>query len=104
MVPRVARYTMIQLLTLDTWADDIARWVIGVHNPETHEIVDGVFYYCLFFVFFIGIGVFVFWNLITAIIVETAFAISDSDANSQARETLGLWEQILFFEPSPRRV
>mmetsp|Transcript_37578 Transcript_37578/g.88346 ORF Transcript_37578/g.88346 Transcript_37578/m.88346 type:complete len:548 (+) Transcript_37578:102-1745(+) len=94
-VPRVVEYfgdllrsmyTMIQLLTLDTWTDDIARWVIGTYNFEEKTIEDGVFYYCLFFVGFIGIGVFVFWNLITAIIVETAFAISDSDASSQARE------------------
>ncbi|CAE7205675.1 CACNA1A, partial [Symbiodinium pilosum] len=80
-------YTMIQLLTLDTWTDDIARWVIDSRfNASQGLPEEGVFYYCLFFVGFIGIGVFVFWNLITAIIVETAFAISDSDANSQARE------------------
>ena len=54
---------MIQLLTLDTWTDDIARWVIGTYNFDEKTIEDGVFYYCLFFVGFIGIGVFVFWSL-----------------------------------------
>ena len=60
--PLLIRYTMIQLLTLDTWTDDIARWVIGTYNFEEKTIEDGVFYYCLFFVGFIGIGVFVFWS------------------------------------------
>ena len=81
-------YTMIQLLTLDTWADTIARFAIDpTFNPLDRPYErKGWFPYSLFFIFFIGIGVFVFWNLITAIIVETAFAISDSDSNSQARE------------------
>jgi len=76
-------YTMIQLLTLDTWTDTIARYTI---DPKFSSNGNAYFPYCLFFVMFIGIGVFVFWNLITAIIVETAFAISDADSNSQARE------------------
>lgn len=76
-------YTMIQLLTLDTWADSIARFAI---DPTVSANGNAYFPYCIFFVLFIGIGVFVFWNLITAIIVETAFSISSDDSNSQARE------------------
>ncbi|CAL1129553.1 unnamed protein product [Cladocopium goreaui] len=76
-------YTMIQLLTLDTWVDTIARYAI---DPTFSANGKAYFPYCIFFVLFIGIGVFVFWNLITAIIVETAFAISSDDSNSQARE------------------
>lgn len=68
-------YTLFQLMTLDTWADTIARPVIDVD-----------FNLSLFFVGFIGIGVFVFWNLITAIVVENAFAIAGADTTSQVKE------------------
>jgi len=84
---------MIQLLTLDTWVDTIARYCIDeCWDIEGCGLIDGNpprsanFAFSLFFVGFIGLGVFVFWNLITAIIVETAFSIAESDANSQARE------------------
>eukprot|EP00933_Yihiella_yeosuensis_P009486 TRINITY_DN115402_c0_g1_i1.p1 TRINITY_DN115402_c0_g1~~TRINITY_DN115402_c0_g1_i1.p1 ORF type:complete len:339 (+),score=56.86 TRINITY_DN115402_c0_g1_i1:145-1017(+) len=68
-------FTMFQLMTMDTWADTIAR-----------PVLDLDFSMSLFFVAFIGIGVFVFWNLITAIIVENAFAIAQKDSSNQARE------------------
>lgn len=68
-------YTLFQLMTLDTWADTIARPVIDVNFNLT-----------LFFVGFIGIGVFVFWNLITAIVVENAFEIAGEDSTSKVKE------------------
>merc|ERR1712151_472196 len=40
----------------------------------------------LFFIAFIGLGVFVFWNLITAIIVENALSIAKEDSAHQAKE------------------
>jgi len=70
-------FTMFQLMTLDTWADTIARPVIDV---------EGHWNFAWFFVGFIGLGVFVFWNLITAIIVNTAFEITQNDDNSKAKE------------------
>merc|ERR1719277_273603 len=68
-------FTMFQLMTLDTWADTIAWPVMHLQ-----------FHYSLFFVVFIGLGVFVFWNLITAVIVENAFSIAKEDSAHQAKE------------------
>jgi len=76
-------FTMFQLMTLDTWADTIARPTIDPLVSSTGQADFGL---VLFYIGFIGIGVFVFWNLITAIIVENAFSISQTDANSQAKE------------------
>merc|ERR1719188_1943906 len=44
------------------------------------------FHMSLFFVCFVGLGVFVFWNLITAVIVENAFSIAKEDSAHQAKE------------------
>mmetsp|Transcript_10483 Transcript_10483/g.22840 ORF Transcript_10483/g.22840 Transcript_10483/m.22840 type:complete len:251 (+) Transcript_10483:3-755(+) len=41
---------------------------------------------CLFFVLFIFVAVFVFWNLITAVLVENAMSIANEDAQQQAKE------------------
>eukprot|EP00416_Gambierdiscus_australes_P033977 CAMPEP_0171101336 /NCGR_PEP_ID=MMETSP0766_2-20121228/54687_1 /TAXON_ID=439317 /ORGANISM="Gambierdiscus australes, Strain CAWD 149" /LENGTH=588 /DNA_ID=CAMNT_0011561365 /DNA_START=87 /DNA_END=1853 /DNA_ORIENTATION=+ len=68
-------FTMFQLMTMDTWGFDIARPVMEL-EPEL----------ALFFVAFIGIAVFIFWNLITAIIVENAFSIASEDSAHQAKE------------------
>jgi len=68
-------FTMFQLMTMDTWGFDIARPVMKK---------DGAL--GLFFVAFVGIAVFIFWNLITAIIVENAFTIAQSDSAHQAKE------------------
>ncbi|CAE8583200.1 unnamed protein product, partial [Polarella glacialis] len=40
----------------------------------------------IFFVAFVGLGVFVFWNLITAIIVENASKIAQDDDSTKAKE------------------
>ena len=61
------RYTMIQLLTLDTWTDDIARWVIGTYNFDEKTIEDGVFYYCLFLRW-------VYWNWCLRLLEPRLFA------------------------------
>jgi len=68
-------FTMFQLMTLDTWSDTIA-W----------PVMETQFHYSIFFVVFIGLGVFVFWNLITAVIVENAFSIAKEDSAHQAKE------------------
>eukprot|EP00927_Polykrikos_kofoidii_P074543 TRINITY_DN70544_c0_g1_i1.p1 TRINITY_DN70544_c0_g1~~TRINITY_DN70544_c0_g1_i1.p1 ORF type:complete len:596 (-),score=120.54 TRINITY_DN70544_c0_g1_i1:132-1745(-) len=68
-------FTMLQMLTLDSWCDAIARPLMR-KNAELLSV---------FFLSFIGIGVFVFWNLITAIIVDSAFRIAKEDASSQAK-------------------
>merc|ERR1719387_2704163 len=39
-----------------------------------------------FFIFFVMLAVFVFWNLITAIIVDTAFCIAKEDSAQLAKE------------------
>lgn len=67
--------TLFQLMTLDTWMEDIAR-----------PVVDQQFNLVIFFVLFINLGVFVFWNLITAIIVENAFNLEKKDAAGVAKQ------------------
>lgn len=67
-------FTLFQLMTLDTWADLIARPIMKV-NPDLG----------LFFVFFVTVAVFVVMNLITAVIVENAFAIARDDQEQAAK-------------------
>merc|ERR1719420_376903 len=67
-------FTLFQLMTLDTWADLIARPIMKT-QPELG----------LFFVFFVTVGVFVVMNLITAVIVENAFAIAKDDQEQAAK-------------------
>jgi Ca2+-binding EF-hand superfamily protein len=67
-------FTLFQLMTLDTWADLIARPMMATH-PELG----------LFFVFFVTVAVFVVMNLITAVIVENAFAIAKDDQEQAAK-------------------
>lgn len=67
-------FTLFQLMTLDTWADLIARPMMETH-PELG----------LFFVFFVTVAVFVVMNLITAVIVENAFAIAKDDQEQTAK-------------------
>merc|ERR1740133_633465 len=44
------------------------------------------FWLPMFYITFVGVGVFVFWNLITAIVVDSAFKIAKEDAAQQAKE------------------
>jgi len=67
-------FTMLQLITLDTWVDLVAT-----------PVMDKQPFLSLFFIGFIGIGVFVFWNLVTAIVVESAFEIVQQDSAAQAK-------------------
>merc|ERR1711972_701904 len=62
-------------MTLDTWADTIAR-----------PVMEEQFGLCIFFIIYNGLAVFVFWNLITAIVVESAMAISREDDAHKAKE------------------
>lgn len=68
-------FTMFQLTTLDTYFNNIIRPVMK-RQPHLG----------MFFIGFVLLTVFVFWNLITAVIVETAFAISKQDQESIAKE------------------
>lgn len=68
-------FTMVQLITMDTYCDLVVRPIM-VKQP----------YLALFFIFFITVGVFIVMNLVTAIIVENAFAIVREDTESQAKE------------------
>eukprot|EP00746_Dinoflagellata_sp_MGD_P164523 gnl/MRDRNA2_/MRDRNA2_93190_c0_seq1.p1 gnl/MRDRNA2_/MRDRNA2_93190_c0~~gnl/MRDRNA2_/MRDRNA2_93190_c0_seq1.p1 ORF type:complete len:590 (-),score=132.71 gnl/MRDRNA2_/MRDRNA2_93190_c0_seq1:38-1807(-) len=67
-------FTLFQLMTLDTWADLIARPMMKTHPGLG-----------LFFVFFVTVAVFVVMNLITAVIVENAFAIAKDDQEQAAK-------------------
>jgi len=70
-VPK-AMFTLFQIMTLDSWTQ--------VARPIVHERS----YLAGYFVFFISIAVFVLSNLITAVIVENAFAISKEDEEEVA--------------------
>lgn len=73
--PVRSMFTLFQLMTMDTWAYTIAR-----------PVMEKEWWLCLFFVAFIMIGVFVFWNLITAVIVENAMSIANEDAQQKAKD------------------
>jgi len=73
--PLRSMFTMFQLMTLDTWAFDIAR-----------PVMEKQFGLSVFFVLFIFVGVFVFWNLITAIIVENAMKVANEDSSQKAKD------------------
>eukprot|EP00747_Dinoflagellata_sp_TGD_P183072 gnl/TRDRNA2_/TRDRNA2_37737_c0_seq1.p1 gnl/TRDRNA2_/TRDRNA2_37737_c0~~gnl/TRDRNA2_/TRDRNA2_37737_c0_seq1.p1 ORF type:complete len:565 (+),score=133.43 gnl/TRDRNA2_/TRDRNA2_37737_c0_seq1:111-1805(+) len=68
-------FTMVQLMTMDKWADTVARPIMSCN-----------FGLAFFFVGFVSLGVFVVLNLVTAIIVENAFTIAMEDAESQAKD------------------
>jgi len=68
-------FTMVQLITMDTYCDLVIRPMMEVEPLMA-----------LFFIFFITVGVFIVMNLVTAIIVENAFAIVNEDSESQAKE------------------
>jgi len=70
-----AMFTMLQLMTLDTYSDSVIR-------PLMVEKA----WLGLFFVFFITVGVFIVMNLITAVIVDNAFRILHEDVESQAKD------------------
>jgi Na+-transporting methylmalonyl-CoA/oxaloacetate decarboxylase gamma subunit len=67
--------TMFQLMTLDTYFDLIMRPVMA------REPLMGVF-----FIVFVLLGVFVFMNLVTAVIVDTAFNIAQADKENEGKE------------------
>jgi len=73
--PLRSMFTLFQLMTMDTWGYNIAR-----------PIMQKDWWMCLFFVVFIMIGVFVFWNLITAIVVENAMNIANEDTQQKAKD------------------
>jgi hypothetical protein len=68
-------FTMVQLITMDTYCDDIIR-PVAKEKPAL----------AVFFVLFIAVGVFVVMNLVTAIIVDTAQNIVKQDTEQQAKE------------------
>merc|ERR1719409_1950959 len=65
-------------MTLDTWCDTIARPVLEVSKENTFVIT-------MYFLSFVGVGVFIFWNLVTAIVVENAFKISEADDAAKSK-------------------
>merc|ERR1719350_734980 len=66
---------MFQLMTMDVYCDTIVRPIMKKQG-----------WLCLFFIFYIMVAVFVFWNLITAVIVENAFSMAKEDAAHRAKE------------------
>lgn len=70
-------FTMLQLITLDTYFTEVIRPITDVQP-----------YLAIFFVLFIAIGVFVVLNLITAIIVQNAEDIRKDDKDSLARDAI----------------
>jgi len=68
-------FTMLQLITMDTYCDLVIRPIMRVEPMMA-----------MFFVFFITVGVFIVMNLVTAIIVENAQAIVREDSESAAKE------------------
>jgi len=72
--PLKSMFTLFQLLTLDTWAYTIAR-----------PVMEKDWNMCLFFITFITVSVFVFWNLITAVIVGSAMDMAAQDTTAQAK-------------------
>lgn len=68
-------FTMFQVMTMDAWAESVARPVMRKQ-----------FGMALFFVGYILVAVCVFWNLVTAIIVENAFATATEDSERVAKE------------------
>merc|ERR1712187_479652 len=68
-------FTLFQMMTMDSYCDDVIR-----------PIMDKQSVLAIFFVFYIMLAVFVFWNLITAIIVDTAFNIDLEDSAQRAKD------------------
>jgi len=67
-------FTLFQIMTLDSWTS-IAR-----------PMMRKKYWVGWYIFFFISVGCFVLMNLITAVIVENAFAISKSDDEEQAKQ------------------
>jgi hypothetical protein len=68
-------FTMFQIMTLDTYFFTIVRPIME------KAPVSGIF-----FIIFVMVGVFVFWNLITAVVVENAFKIAREDKENIAKD------------------
>lgn len=73
--PLKSMFTMLQVMTLDSWAYQIAR-----------PVMEKDFYLGLFFVGFIMLAVFVFGNLVTAVIVEKMLKIAKAQEVELAKE------------------
>jgi len=73
--PMRSMLTLFQMMTLDAWGNSIAR-----------PVMEKDWWLCLFFAFFIMIAVFVFWNLITAVIVQNALSIANQDTQLKAKD------------------
>lgn len=73
--PLKSMYSMLQVMTLDHWVESIAKPVIE-GNPGL----------MIFFVMYIAIAVFVFWNLVTAMIIDNAMGLAEQDQQNQAAE------------------
>mmetsp|Transcript_24223 Transcript_24223/g.68681 ORF Transcript_24223/g.68681 Transcript_24223/m.68681 type:complete len:571 (+) Transcript_24223:113-1825(+) len=73
--PMRSMFTLFQMMTLDAWGNSIAR-----------PVMEKDWWLCLFFAFFIMIAVFVFWNLITAVIVQNALSIANEDTQLKAKD------------------
>mmetsp|Transcript_54084 Transcript_54084/g.128811 ORF Transcript_54084/g.128811 Transcript_54084/m.128811 type:complete len:645 (-) Transcript_54084:135-2069(-) len=91
-LPR-SMFTFFQLLTMDTYFNEVIRPMMENLNGTRDETRLGLTArmgdedpgLALFFIFFITVAVFVVSNLITAIIVENAFAIAQEDQDSLAK-------------------
>jgi hypothetical protein len=68
-------FTMLQLITMDTYCDSIIRPMME-RQP----------WLGVFFVLFVVLGVFIVMNLVTAIIVDNAFKIVQEDQDSVAKD------------------
>merc|ERR1719171_1601845 len=65
-------FTLLQILTGDSWASGIARPILKVHPAMW-----------VYFTIYIAVAVLVLLNLITAIIVENALAMSNDNEQDQ---------------------
>lgn len=73
--PAKSMLTLFQVMTVDTWTELIARPILREN-----------FYLALFFVGYIIIGLFVYWNLVIGIVVDNAFAQTKADHELLAME------------------
>jgi len=68
-------FTMFQIMTLDTYFITVIRPIMATAPLSG-----------FFFILFVMLGVFVFWNLITAVVVENAFKIAREDKENVAKD------------------
>lgn len=72
--PARSMFSLFQLMTLDSWAHGIVLPVVGKDSSMV-----------VFFLVFILLAIFIFWNLVTAVICDNAFSIAKEDAAQKAK-------------------